>query len=74
MGPIPNDPWDEAGNGGGSYRARVGFFATQGAAQKLIDAQEDSWGDLWEQAQIVELENFEEAMPGQQIKVTRPRS
>lgn len=53
------------------YRARVGFYATEMQAKRVIDGQE---GDsaLWASARIVHVTNFEEVIPGQNLQLYKP--
>ena len=56
------------------YRARAGYFRTEETAQNLIQKQNRGDGGLWSDAKVTLLEKFQEALPGQHIKVGKPSS
>jgi hypothetical protein len=53
------------------YRVRVGFFGSEGAAKRLLDAHP---GGVWEQAGTRKLDGFEETLPGQLMILGGARS
>lgn len=54
------------GFGGFSYRTRLGYFSSEKAAQQLIDSRS---GAMWEDAKPIEIKVYEEAFPGQMIRL-----
>ena len=54
-----------------AYRTRVGFFTDEQKANDFI-AQKSGPLPLLGEAQAVKLENFEEALPGQNLKLSKP--
>jgi hypothetical protein len=54
-----------------TYRTRVGFFASEDAAQAFIKQKSGNIALLGE-AKVVKVENFEETLPGQHLKLGKP--
>jgi hypothetical protein len=56
------------------FRTRVGFFRTEEQAKALVEQQGQAGNGLWGQAEVTRRERFDEALPGQQVKVGKPSS
>lgn len=48
------------------YRTRLGFFPSEAAARGVISGQE---GGVWQNAEVLRLRHFEEALPGQHLRL-----
>lgn len=55
------------------YHTRLGFFATEDAAYEVLEANRDEVPQLAD-ARIVTVDNFAEALPGQQLQTQAPGS
>jgi hypothetical protein len=53
------------------YRTRIGFFASESQARAFIAAHKGSAAVL-EQGAPVRLDNFQEALPGQNLRLSKP--
>jgi hypothetical protein len=55
------------------YRTRIGFFETAAQAEAVKTQHQDKLPQM-SQAQVVELKNFEETLPGQNFKLSGKKS
>ncbi len=53
------------------YRTRIGFFASEAEARKFVDAHKGA-APLLGEGQAVQVDNFQEALPGQNLKMAKP--
>ena len=53
------------------YRTRIGFFSSEDEVRAFIAAQKDA-APLLGEGQAVKLESFEEALPGQNLRLGKP--
>lgn len=65
---------EDSETGNTVFRARGGYFRNEKMAQSLIEEQQTGDGGLWGEARVTLLEKFQEALPGQQVKVGKPSS
>jgi hypothetical protein len=53
------------------YRTRIGFFASEADARKFVDDHKGA-APLLSEGQAVQVDNFQEALPGQNLKMGKP--
>ena len=56
-----------------TYRTRIGYFATEAEAQRAIDAHTAQGDGIWKGSRVMPVENFEEALPGQHLRLRKAK-